>query len=104
MPYEGLRIDEHLLADGQRTLTQLCPVSSDSFGLMVDRGPLVELPLDVLDKVMARYGKPLADDVRIEGPSLELPGGRTLTVNEARLREGGGRDRPSSPGRGRPGS
>ena len=44
-----------------------------------------EVPLAMLDTVMRRYGKPLADDVPVGGPCLEIEG-RTLSVLRYRPR------------------
>jgi len=40
----------------------------------------------VLDAVMKRYGRPLADDVIVTGPTLELGGGQTLSLLRHRAR------------------
>ena len=42
--------------------------------------------LGVLDAVMKRYGRPLADDVIVTGPTLELEGGQTLSLLRHRAR------------------
>lgn len=46
--------------------------------ISVDREPALPLPDGALEHVMHRYGRPLADDVAAEGPSLDLGGGRAL--------------------------
>jgi hypothetical protein len=38
----------------------------------------VLLPMNVLERVMERYGKPLADGVPLEGPHVDLGDGATL--------------------------
>jgi hypothetical protein len=42
--------------------------------------------LGVLDAVMKRYGRPLAEDIIASGPTLELEGGRTLSLLRHRAR------------------
>jgi len=71
-------IDEHLGANGAREATEL-ELEEEGGALRLKAGELdVELPLEILEQVMIRYGKPLADDVSLEGPQLELAGGRVL--------------------------
>jgi hypothetical protein len=41
-------------------------------------GETTLLPMAVLDAVMTRYGRPLADGVPLEGPSVELGEGKSL--------------------------
>ena len=41
-------------------------------------GATVLLPMTVLESVMERYGKPLDDTVRLEGPHVDLGDGRVL--------------------------
>jgi hypothetical protein len=56
--------------------------------LMLSVGPELQvvIPIEVLDTVMRRYGKPLAEDVTVSGPFLDLPGGRSLAVLRHRAR------------------
>ena len=42
--------------------------------------------LGVLDAVMKRYGRPLAEHIIASGPMLELEGGRTLSLLRHRAR------------------
>ena len=49
-------------------------------------GQRVIVELGVLDAVMKRYGRPLADDVIFTGPTLELEGGQTLSLLRHRAR------------------
>ncbi len=44
----------------------------------VDSGPAMPLPDGALERVMHRYGRPLADDIAADGPALDLGGGRVL--------------------------
>jgi hypothetical protein len=53
--------------------------------LFVEGAPKTAVPLAVLDAVMRRYGKPLADDVAVDGPRLELEG-RALALLRYRPR------------------
>lgn len=82
----ALAIDEHLLSDGGRRVTRVAASSESSFRLTVDGELDVELSLDVLDRVMERYGKPLAPEIALAGPRLELPGGRALVGLRHRAR------------------
>jgi len=82
-----LTIDEHILEGGTRKGTH---VSAGEGGLslrvVVDGALDVELPISVLEQVMTRYGKPLADDISPDGPRLELEGGRALCMLRHRAR------------------
>ncbi len=69
-------IDEHLEADGARAATHL-EVEGGALYLRTEDLD-VEIPHEVFEQVMVRYGKPLADDVPLEGPRLDLGGGRSL--------------------------
>ena len=87
-----MTIDEHWRADGTRGETYLerlvdvpdapgAPAASDeetSLRLGVEGELDVELPLEMLTRVMARYGKPLAEGIALAGPRLELAGGTVL--------------------------
>ena len=46
---------------------------------------MTEVPIAILDGVMRRYGKPVADDVPLEGPRLEVAG-RVLSLLRYRPR------------------
>ena len=48
--------------------------------------PAVSLPMLAVQRVMERYGKPLADGVALEGPKLELGEAGTLTLIRHRAR------------------
>jgi hypothetical protein len=42
--------------------------------------PAKALPVVALERIMDRYGKPLAEEVAIDGPRLDLGEGKTLTL------------------------
>ena len=46
--------------------------------IRIDHEPALALPDGALERVMRRYGRPLADNVAAEGPALDLGGGRAL--------------------------
>ena len=46
--------------------------------LSVGSAPAVALPMLALERVMERYGRPLAEGVALDGPKIDLGGGRTL--------------------------
>jgi hypothetical protein len=90
-----LIIHERVLTDGKSERTWLeveggtLSLGSDG-AINADAGhaganqAIVEL--GVLDAVMKRYGRPLAEDVIASGPMLELEGGRTLSLLRHRAR------------------
>ncbi len=63
--------------DGALERTQLVRQRGE-LGVCIDSGPVLPLPDGALERVMHRYGRPLADDVVAEGPALDLGGGRAL--------------------------
>ena len=69
-------IDEHIRADGVLVKTHL---DRDGDHVMVIgddvRG---RLSIAALEKVMHRYGRPLEHGVRVDGPGLELGGGKSI--------------------------
>jgi hypothetical protein len=73
-----LTIHEWLTEDGAR---QSVSVAEEAGSLVVRVGgePPAALPMLALERVMGRYGKPLADGVAVDGPRLDLGGGKTLT-------------------------
>ena len=88
-----LTIYEWLTEDGKRETVDLCAdeapddapgADDDAVGFMVRVGsePPVRLPIVALERVMERYGKPLADGVALDGP-----GAASLTLGP--LGEGG---------------
>jgi hypothetical protein len=72
-----LLLDERILGDGRHACTW---ASLDDGRLHVadDDGIAGPLSIAALDRVMARYGLPLASDVVLDGDSLELGDGRRL--------------------------
>jgi hypothetical protein len=79
-----LLLHERTLLDGELEKTWL-RVEHGSLFFHVDGAAKTEVPLAILDGVMQRYGKPLADDVQLDGPCLEI-GGRALSVLRYRPR------------------
>jgi len=79
-----LLLHERTLPDGGLEKTWL-EVEHGSLFFHVDGAEKTEVPLPILDSVMQRYGKPLADDVPLDGPRLEF-GGRALSVLRYRPR------------------
>ncbi len=54
--------------------------------LRLDDASAAVVELSVLEAVMRRYGKPLAPEVVVSGPTLALGGGRTLSSLRHRAR------------------
>jgi hypothetical protein len=79
-----LIIHERVLGDGAFERTWL-EVAGGRLVLGSD-GARATVELAVLDAVMKRYGRPLADDVIVTGPTLELGGGQTLSLLRHRAR------------------
>ena len=79
-----LLLHERTLPDGALEKTWL-EVDEGSLFFHVEGSPKTEVPLAVLDGVMQRYGRPLADDVPLEGPRLDVAG-RALSVLRYRPR------------------
>jgi hypothetical protein len=71
-----LTIDERIKEDGTRELVTL-DVEAGELVLTVG-SECMRLPVEALDRVMARYGKPLAPEILLDGPSLHAGGGRVL--------------------------
>jgi hypothetical protein len=74
---ERLLLDERIRADGS-IARSWASTAGARFVLRDDDGTTGELSVGALDRVMCRYGRPLADDARPESDSLELDGGRRL--------------------------
>jgi hypothetical protein len=72
-----LTIHEWTAEDGARKTVR---VTGTDGAIAVHAGdePGVELPVLALERVMTRYGKALADGVELDGPRLDLAGGRAL--------------------------
>ncbi|WP_394850057.1 hypothetical protein LZC95_21680 [Pendulispora brunnea] len=81
----ALTIDEHLRPDGTLQGTRLSSCEG-GVRIVIDGELDAELPLAVLDQVMARYGKPLAEDIALEGPRLTLKNGSALCMLRHRAR------------------
>jgi hypothetical protein len=74
----SLTIHEWHAEDGSRETVE---VGAEDGALVVRvSGVETHLPMVVLEKVMERYGKPLADGVPLTGPSVDLGGGSSLHV------------------------
>jgi len=80
-----LIIGEKILDDGTRETVTL-DVRDGEVVLVVGGGQAVVLPEGALEHVMARYGKPLAPDVALDGPRLDVGGGRALQLLRHRAR------------------
>jgi hypothetical protein len=73
-----LTIHERLGEDGARETVE---VGVEDGALVVSvAGVATLLPMEVLERVMERYGKPLEDGVALDGPSIDLGGGSALRV------------------------
>jgi hypothetical protein len=72
-----LTIHEWLKDDGS---TETVALGEDDGVLLLRIGqePPVSLPILALERVMERYGKPLAEGIPLEGPRLDLGDGRAL--------------------------
>lgn len=80
-----LLVHERALAGGGTERTWLELADGKLFLRCEGRAP-ASVELHLLDAVMKRYGKPLADDIVDSGPALELEGGRTLSLLRHRAR------------------
>jgi hypothetical protein len=80
-----LTIGERILDDGTRELVSL-EVREGALVLRVGDEPPACLPEGVLDRVMARYGKPLAPGIALDGPRLDVGQGRFLCLLRHRAR------------------
>lgn len=79
-----LLLHERTRPDGTLEKTWL-EVEEGSLFLHIEGAPKAEVPLAVLDVVMRRYGRPVADDVPLAGPRLEI-GARSLSILRYRPR------------------
>jgi hypothetical protein len=72
-----LTIHEWVTEDGA---TETVAIGEEAGALLVRVGkePVVALPILALERVMERYGRPLADGVPLEGPRIDLGEGRSL--------------------------
>jgi hypothetical protein len=71
-----LTIDERIQEDGTRETVTL-DVEAEELVITVG-AEHIRLPVEALDRVMARYGKPLAPEILLDGPFLDAGGGRVL--------------------------
>jgi hypothetical protein len=72
-----LTIHEWLGDDGASETVAL-DAEGGELAVRVGREAPVRLPILALERVMERYGKPLADGIAADGPKLELGDGRAL--------------------------
>lgn len=78
-----LKIHEGFDADGARVDVSVDAnpeTEAGSLTVRVAGEPAKALPVVALERIMERYGKPLADEIAIDGPSLDLGAGKTLTL------------------------
>jgi hypothetical protein len=80
-----LLVHERTSADGASERTWLELLDQALF-LRIDQAFSAKVELSILEAVMRRYGRPLADDVVAAGPTLELEGKRTLCLFRHRAR------------------
>jgi hypothetical protein len=89
-----LLLDERILADGSHVRTWARADADDVSRLWVadddDAGHRV--PVAVLDRVMCRYGKPLADGIAPDGDALVLRGGTLRRLRHHAAVDATGRD------------
>lgn len=74
---ERLLLDERIRTDGSIARSWASAVGA-RFVLRDDDGTAGELSIAALDRVMCRYGRPLAEDARPDAESLDLGGGHRL--------------------------
>jgi len=74
-----LLLHERALTDGSLEHTWL-EVEEGVLYLRPGEADRREVPLPVLEAVMKRYGKPLADEIVLSGPLLALEGGGSLQL------------------------
>jgi hypothetical protein len=79
-----LLLHERTLPDGALEKTWL-EVEEGVLVFHVEGASKTEVPIALLDAVMERYGRPLADDVPLDGPCLEVAD-RALSVLRYRPR------------------
>lgn len=80
-----LRIHEVILPEGGREETCIS-AEGDALGVHVGGTLIGTLQVEAIDLVMARYGKPLAEGIALDGPTLALAGGRVLCMLRHRAR------------------
>jgi len=72
-----LLLDERILADGRHART-VARAEGDRVSISDDDGTRGELSIHAVDRVMARYGRPLEAGIALDGEALALPGGFCL--------------------------
>ena len=80
-----LTIHEWHEADGARRTVRLAE-RDGALAVQVGDAPPVLLAMAVLERVMRRYGKPLADEVALDGARLDLSDASSLTLLRHRAR------------------
>jgi hypothetical protein len=80
-----LTISERITEDGTREVVTL-EVRDGELFLRVGGGSPAHLPEGALDRVMTRYGKPLAPEIALDGPALDVGEGRMLRLLRHRAR------------------
>jgi hypothetical protein len=80
-----LVIDERVRPDGKSSRTWL-ELAAGKLALGFDETQVAIVEVGALAAVMRRYGKPLADDIVVSGPTLELAGGAKLSLLRHRAR------------------
>jgi hypothetical protein len=74
-----LLLHERVLPDGSLERTWL-EVDRGVLYLRFDDSDPKQVPLAMLEAVMKRYGKPLAEEIVVTGPTLALDGGTSLRL------------------------
>lgn len=74
-----LTISERIQDDGTRETVTL-DAQGGELWVRVGSGSPARLPEGALEGVMTRYGKPLAGDIRLDGPGLDVGGGGVLRL------------------------
>jgi hypothetical protein len=80
-----LLIDERTRTDGEAARTWL-ELLEGRLALRFDDTLVAIIEDGVFEAVMHRYGKELADDIVVSGPTLELEGGRRVSLFRHRAR------------------
>jgi hypothetical protein len=82
-----MKIDERIDDDGQSVITEI-DVRDGLLCVAVGARIEGDLPLEIVDHVMLRYARPLADGIALTrgGPALDLGHGRSLVMLRHRAR------------------
>ena len=81
----SLLIHERISADGAAERTWL-ELNDAGLFLRIEPSEPAKVELRILEAVMCRYGKPLAEDVVATGPTLQWQDGRSLCLFRHRAR------------------